>query len=56
MNELNLELIKIVAILGTAVVAIFTLIKGYLEYKNINKIKRLEIYESFNPDYAIEFF
>jgi hypothetical protein len=48
MSEYDLEIIKTIAISGTAIVAIFTLIKGYIDYKNINKLKRIEIYESYS--------
>jgi hypothetical protein len=45
MTELTLEIIKTIAISGTAIVAIVTMIKGYYEYKLSTKQKRIELYE-----------
>ncbi|NLL27853.1 MAG: hypothetical protein GX259_03580 [Bacteroidales bacterium] len=43
----TLDLIKTIAISGTSVVAIFTLIKGYSEYKLTTKQRRIELYEIY---------
>jgi len=42
-----LELIRTIAISGTAIVAIFTLIKGYKEYVKSNKQKRVELFKDY---------
>ena len=43
----TLDLIKTIAISGTSIVAIFTLIKGYSEYRLSVKQKRSELYETY---------
>ena len=43
----TLDLIKTVAISGTSIIAIFTLIKGYSEYRLNVKQKRSELYETY---------
>jgi len=43
----TLDLIKTIAISGTSIVAIFTLIKGYTEYRLTTKQKRSELYETY---------
>jgi NDP-sugar pyrophosphorylase family protein len=45
MTEIHLNIIKAIAITGTSIVAIITLIKGYLEYKLTSTQKRSEFYE-----------
>jgi len=47
MNCNTLDLIKTIAISGTSIVAVITLIKGYLEYRLTTKQKRSELYESY---------
>ena len=39
-----LDIIKIITIVITAIAAIFTMIKGYLEYELMNKAKKFELY------------
>lgn len=43
----TLDLIKTIAISGTSIVAIITLIKGYSEYRLSVKQKRSELYETY---------
>jgi len=45
MTELQLEIIKTIAISGTALVAIVTMIKGYYDYRLSIKQKRIELFE-----------
>lgn len=45
MTDFHLNIIKTIAIAGTAIVAIITLIKGYLEYKLTSTQKRSDLYE-----------
>jgi hypothetical protein len=44
---LTLEIIKTVAITGTAIITIITLITGYSQYKLMVKQKRCELYELY---------
>lgn len=47
MDNTTLEIIKTVATVGTAVVAIVTIIKGYAEYKLSAVQKRVELFEKY---------
>ena len=47
MENLTLEIIKTMAIVGTAVIAAVTIIKGYAEYRLSAVQKRVELFEKY---------
>lgn len=47
MDALTIDIIKTVATVGTAVVAIVTIMKGYSEYKLSGIQKRVELFEKY---------
>lgn len=48
MENITLEIIKTVAAVGTAVVAVVTILKGYTEYRLSAVQKRVELFERYH--------